>query len=247
MNTLDSIIDDLVVANRILAAEEIVDAFGHISVRHPERPDRYFLSRSRAPQCVEPDDIMEFSLDGEAIDARSRAPYFERFIHGGIYLAWPEARSVVHSHSRAVIPFSVSHEPIRPLMQNCASIGHAVPVWDSRSKFGDTDLMVTNMEMARDLAQAIGRNPTALMRGHGSVAVGPSIRRAVFNAIKLQESAIFQKDVAQFDKVIYLSPGEIEKCRHLLDVADRKPLGGIDRAWEYWCARAGMTFRPRSD
>ena len=114
MNTLDSIINDLVVANRILAAEEIVDAFGRISVRHPERPDRYFLSRSRAPQCVEPDDIMEFSLDGEAIDARGRAPYFERFIHGGIYLAWPEARSVVHSHSRAVIPFSVSQEPIPP-------------------------------------------------------------------------------------------------------------------------------------
>ncbi|MGH9551260.1 MAG: class II aldolase/adducin family protein [Terriglobales bacterium] len=247
MTKLDSYIDDLVVANRILAAEGIVDAFGHISVRHPDRPDRYFLSRSRAPQCVEHDDIMEFSLEGEPIDARGRAPYFERFIHGAIYQSWPEARSVIHSHSQAVIPFSVGNETIRPLMQNCASIGHSVPVWDSRTKFGDTDLMVTSMEMARDLAQTIGRNPTVLMRGHGSVAVGPSIRRAVFNGIKLQESANFQKEVARFKKVIYLSAGEVEKCQLLLDTADRKPLGGIDRAWEYWCSRAGMTFKPRAD
>jgi ribulose-5-phosphate 4-epimerase/fuculose-1-phosphate aldolase len=107
--------------------------------------------------------------------------------------------------------------------------------------------MVTNMEMARDLAQTLGRNPTILMRGHGSVAVGPSIRRAVFNAIKLQESANFQQEVARFENAIYLSPGEVEKCQLLLDTADRKPLGGIDRAWEYWCARAGMPFKPRVD
>jgi ribulose-5-phosphate 4-epimerase/fuculose-1-phosphate aldolase len=247
MAQLGSYIEDLVVANRILATEGIVDAFGHISVRHPENPDRYFLSRSRAPQCVEPDDIMEFTMEGDPIDARGRSPYFERFIHGAIYQSRPDTRSVIHSHSQAVIPFGVSGEKLRPLMQNCAVIGHEVPVWDSRTKFGDTDLMVTSMDMGRDLAQTVGSNPTALMRGHGSVAVGPSIRRAVFNAIKLQESANFQKEVARFEKVVYLSSGEIEKCQLLIDTADRKPLGGIDRAWEYWCHRAGMTFKARAE
>ena len=107
MGRLDTFIEDLVVANRILATEDIVDAFGHISVRHPKDPDRYFLSRSRAPQCVETDDIMEFTLEGDPIEPRGRAPYFERFIHGAIYQMRPDAMSVIHSHSRAVIPFGV--------------------------------------------------------------------------------------------------------------------------------------------
>jgi ribulose-5-phosphate 4-epimerase/fuculose-1-phosphate aldolase len=124
-------------------------------------------------------------IEGDPIDARGRAPYFERFIHGAIYESRLDAISVIHSRSHAVIPFGVRGEKIRPIMQNCAVIGREVPIWDSRARIGDTDLMVTNMEMGRDLAQAVGRNSTALMRGHGSVAVGPSIRRAVFNAIKL--------------------------------------------------------------
>ena len=244
MAALATFIDDLVAANRILATEGIVDAFGHISVRHPENPDRYLLSRSRAPQCVEADDIMEFTLDGDPIHPRGKAPYYERFIHGALYKSRPDAISVIHSHSQAIIPFSVADERIRPIMQNCSVIGREVPVWDSRAKFGDTDLMVTNMDMGRDLAEAIGLNPTALMRGHGSVAVGPSIRRAVFNAIKLQESANFQKEVARFNKVTYLSDGEIDQCLALLKNADKKPLGGIDRAWEFWCSRAGVEFKP---
>jgi HCOMODA/2-hydroxy-3-carboxy-muconic semialdehyde decarboxylase len=244
MGKIAAVTEDLVVANRILAREGIVDAFGHISVRHPQNPDRYLLSRSRAPQCVDADDIMEFTLDGDPVDPRGRAPYFERFIHGAIYQSRPDAMSVIHSHSQAVIPFGVGGEKLRPIMQNCAVIGREVPIWDSRTRFGDTDLMVTNMEMGRDLAETVGHNPTALMRGHGSVAVGPSIRRAVFNAIKLQDAAHFQTETARFKDVIYLSDGEIERCRTLIDTADRKPLGGIDRAWEYWCYRAGMEFKP---
>ena len=244
MKDLEFLLDELVTANRILAHEGIVDAYGHISLRHPENPDRYFLSRARAPQCVERSDIMEFTMDGEPIDARGRAPYFERFIHGGIYLARPEVKSVVHSHSHAVVPFSVGGEEIRPLMLNCAVIGRATPIWDSRDKFGDTDLMVTSMAMGHDLARGIGNNPTALMRGHGSVAVGKTIRQAVFIAIKLQESADFQREASRFKDVKYLSDGEIAKVQSLLDFADiEKPLRGIDRAWEYWCYRAGETFR----
>jgi len=242
MATLAAYIDDLVIANRILATEGVVDAFGHISVRHPEHPDRYFLSRARPPQCVEHDDIMEFAIDGTPIDPRGRTSYFERFIHGALYQARWEAMSVVHSHSQAVIPFGVMGEKIRPLMQNCAVIGREVPIWDSRTRFGDTDLMVTNMEMALDLARTVGKNPTALMRGHGSVAVAGSVRRAVFNAIKLQESANFQRAISGHANVVYLSDGEIEKYLQLN--SDDKPLGGLDRAWEFWCYRAGMRFKP---
>ena len=183
-------------------------------------------------------------MDGEPIDAQGRAPYFERFIHGGIYLARPEVQSVVHSHSHAVVPFSVGGEQIRPLMLNCAVIGKATPIWDSRDNFGDTDLMVTSMAMGHDLARGLGKNPTALMRGHGSVAVGKTIRQAVFIAIKLQESADFQREASRFRDVKYLSEGEIAKVQSLLDFADiEKPLRGIDRAGEYWCHRAGETFR----
>lgn len=245
MTDLDFLLDELVTANRILANEGIVDAYGHISLRRPDRPDRYFLSRARTPQCVERSDIMEFTMDGEAIDARDRAPYFERFIHGGVLTARPEIKSVVHSHSHAVVPFSVGGEKIRPLMLNCAVIGKETPIWDSRDKFGDTDLMVTSMDMGRDLARTLGANPTALMRGHGSIAAGKTIRQAVFIAIKLQESANFQREASRFKTVKYLSDGEIAKVQNLLDFADiEKPLRGIDRAWEYWCYRANEPFRP---
>ncbi len=247
MSDLDFLLDELVTANRILAHEGIVDAYGHISLRHPRHADRYFLSRARTPQCVERADIMEFTMDGEPIDPQGRAPYFERFIHGGIYLARPDVKSIIHSHSHAVIPFGVGGEPIRPLMLNCALIGRATPIWDSRDRFGDTDLMVTSMAMGHDLARALGGNPTALMRGHGSVAVGKTIRQAVFIAIKLQESADFQRESSRFKNVMYLSEGEIAKVQSLLDFADiEKPLRGIDRAWVYWCYRAGETFRPMS-
>jgi ribulose-5-phosphate 4-epimerase/fuculose-1-phosphate aldolase len=247
MSNLDLLLDELVTANRILAHEGIVDAYGHISVRHPDKPDRYFLSRARTPQCVERSDIMEFTMEGEPIDGRGLAPYFERFIHGGIFLARPEVKSIVHSHSAAVIPFGVGGEKIRPMMLNCALIGKATPIWDSRDKFGDTDLMVTSMAMGHDLARGLGANPTALMRGHGSVAAGKTIRQAVFIAIKLQESASFQREASRYKDVKFLSDGEIAKVQSMLDFADvEKPLRGIDRAWEYWCYRANQTFRPLS-
>jgi HCOMODA/2-hydroxy-3-carboxy-muconic semialdehyde decarboxylase len=246
MSGLAALIEDLVAANRILSAEGVVDGFGHVSVRHPERPDRYLLSRARTPQCIEPDDIMEFALDGTSVDARGRAPYLERFIHGALYEARPDLCSVVHSHSRAVVPFSVGGETIRPIMHNCATIGHAVPIWDSRTSFGDTDLLVSDMAMARELATCVGCGTTALMRGHGSVAAGRSLRRAVYNAIALQTSAELQKEASRYANVTFLSPGEIDKVNAMFDDADDKPLVGIDRAWEYWTYRAGVPFVPHT-
>src|SRR5215510_11998713 len=147
MPKLDWIIEELVTANRILAREGIVDSFGHISVRHPDNPKRYLLSRSRAPDCIEASDIMEFTLEGDPVDAKGRAPYLERYIHGALYEARPEVMSVVHNHSESTIPYGVTGHKMRPLMHVCGSIGHQVPIWDSHKKFGDTDLLVTSMAM----------------------------------------------------------------------------------------------------
>src|SRR5438045_8002334 len=127
MATPSPALDELVTANRILAREGIVDAFGHVSLRHPGRPDRYCLSRARAPECIEPADIMEFSLDGTPIEPVGRKPYAERFIHGAVYEARPDVHAVVHNHSPAVIPFGVTRTPLRPVMHMCASMGTEVP------------------------------------------------------------------------------------------------------------------------
>ncbi len=236
MSKLDAVLEELVTANRILAREGIVDSFGHVSVRHPERPDRYLLSRARAPERIEVEDIMEFTLEGEPIDPRDRKPYLERFIHGALYEARPDVQAVVHNHSPSVIPFGVTGTKLKPLLHMCASIGHDVPLWDSQDKFGDTALLVENMEMGRDLAKSLAKGRTALMRGHGAVVVAPTLRHAVFIAVYLELAAKLQMQAMPLGNVKYLTEGEVEK------VINRTGPYTIDRAWENWCRRAGRTM-----
>src|ERR1700722_16900550 len=100
-------IEDLVAANRILADQGVLDGYGHVSVRHPKAPDRYFLSRSLSPAVITVDDIMEYDLDSNPVDQRGRLMYLERCIHGEIYRARPDVSAIVHSHSPTVVPFSV--------------------------------------------------------------------------------------------------------------------------------------------
>jgi ribulose-5-phosphate 4-epimerase/fuculose-1-phosphate aldolase len=225
MPKLDQLIEELVTANRILAREGIVDSFGHVSVRHPERPDRYLLSRARAPERIEADDIMEFTLEGDPVDARGRKPYLERFIHGALYEARPDVMSVVHNHSPSTIPFGVTRKELRPMMHVCASIGHKVPLWDSQKKFGDTSLLVENMAMGRDLAKCLGKGRSALMRGHGAVVVGTTIRHAVYIAVYLELNARLQMQAMQMGRIKFLSSGEVDKIiartgRKMQDLGD---------------------------
>src|ERR1700675_4127388 len=182
MSQLNDLIEDVVTANRILAKQGIVDTFGHVSVRHPDNPKRFLLARARAPERVETADIMEFTLESESVDAKGRKPYVERFIHGAAYEARPEVMAVIHNHSPGIIPFGVTGRKLKPIMHTCATIGHEVPIWDQRKKFGDTDLLVSNMAMGRDLAKALGKGRTSLLRGHGCVVVGKSLRATVFTA-----------------------------------------------------------------
>lgn len=242
MATVESLIEDLVAANRILAAQGVVDGFGHVSVRHPDNPSHYLLSRARPPECIEAADIMEFQLTGEPVKPDSRRPYNERFIHGALYEARPEIMAVVHSHSPSVIPFGVVGETLRPVMHMCATIGASVPIWEPRNGFGDTDMLVLGMAQGRDLARTVGSGASALMRGHGSVVAGKSLREAVYIAVYLEVNAHLQMDALRFGKPInFLSAGEIKKI--LERQAKAKPSEGFDRAWEGWCNRAGIPFK----
>ena len=239
MSATAQLTDELVTANRILAREGVVDSFGHVSIRHPERPDRYVLSRARAPECIEAADLMEFTLDGSPIDPAGRKPYAERYIHGAVYEARAEVRAVVHHHSPSVIPFSVTAARLSPVIHMCAGIGTGVPTWDSRARFGDTNLLVTNVEMARDLAAALGPRPAILMRGHGAVVAGGSLREVVFNSIYLQLNAELQMKAQSLGDVTYLSDGEVAA------VLRTRGSFTFERAWEFWCRRAGRPYEPK--
>ena len=186
MSKLTTALREIVVANRILAREDVVDAFGHVSVRHPDNPGHYLMARSRSPELVTMDDIMEFTLQGDVVGDDDRKPYAERHIHGGIYEARPGVHSVVHNHSQAVIPFSVTQTPLRPLMHVTGVMGSTVPVWDIEDRFGGTSLLVTDMAQARDLAAAMGDATVVLMRGHGCAIAAAGIRQAVLTAIYTQ-------------------------------------------------------------
>lgn len=240
MARLEELVADLVAANRILAAEGIVDAFGHISVRHPDHPDQFLLSRARAPELIEAGDIMCFAHDGTPQGGDGRKPYLERFIHGALYEARPDVMSVVHSHSRSVIPFGIVGEPIRPVMHSCAPIGHEVPIWDAQDKFGDTNLLISDMAMGRDFATVLGGGRSALMRGHGSTITAGSIQEAVYVAYYLEVNANIQLQATRLNgkPIKFLTKGEVDKI--MGRIKDGKPAEGFSRAWDYWCRRAGV-------
>lgn len=230
----DEIIAELVTANRILANENVVDGFGHISVRAPENAERYLISVSRSPERVVEDDIVALTLDGDPVAPDARPLYLERHIHGAIYRRRPDVTCVIHNHSLSVIPFGVTGEPLRPLVHMASGIGETIPVWDIADKFGDTDMLVTDIEQGADLAAALGGNSVALMRGHGCVVVGPELRQTVMKAIYLQVNASLVLAARSLGEIKYLSPGEIERSW----TANSGP-NPQARAWEYWASRAG--------
>lgn len=227
---------DLVLANRILARENVIDDFGHISVRNPEDPNHYFLSRSRSPELVTADDIMEFTLEGDPIDQYGRAMYAERPIHGAIYIARKDVNSVGHHHPRSVLPFTVAENAtLKPLFHMGAVIGDAIPLWDSGPEFGDTNMLVDDMTKGSSLARTLGDNRVVLLRGHGATVVGENIRNMVFASIYLKENAELVSQALQFGKLRYLTPGEVRKTGEML-----RGQVASDRAWDYYITRAGF-------
>jgi ribulose-5-phosphate 4-epimerase/fuculose-1-phosphate aldolase len=228
---------DLAIANRILAREGVVDAYGHVSIRHPNDKTRFFLSRSLSPELVKPEDLMEFGLDGEVIDkADKRQPYLERFIHAAVYEVRPEIVSVVHNHSPKVVPFSVTRTPLRPLIHVAGAMGTTIPVWDIRDKFGDTNLLVANMEQGRDMTRALAKNTVVLMRGHGCTVASDTLRKAVITAVYVQVNATLQLEAMGLGEITFLTPGEVTKTGDLLNIPSVE-----SRVWDYLAARCDRT------
>jgi len=229
---LKAVIDDLVIGNRILYVQDVVDSYGHISARHPHRPDRFLMSRARAPGLVVTADIMEFGLDGERVDEKDDRPvYSERFIHSEVYKARPDVNAVVHSHSPTVVPFSVTKVPLRPI--RAAFLYPDVPVFDTRASAGWTNLLISNSALGQALAEKLGKNSVALLRGHGNVVVAPSIRVVVYRAIYTEANAKLLLQATMLGgPITYLAPEEaalMEKAQ-----GQHRPGHGHDRTWEMW-------------
>ncbi|MGE3248199.1 MAG: class II aldolase/adducin family protein [Beijerinckiaceae bacterium] len=238
MDAIERTIRDVVIANRILARNNVLDAYGHVAIRHPERADRYFLARSVSPAIVEPEDVIEFHLDGTPVDKEERRPlYLERFIHGGVFEKRPDVMATLHSHADEILPFSISKTTrLRPVIHACGDMGENIPVWDIADKFGDdTTLLVTNMDHGRDLAACLDCNRMALMRAHGFVCVGRTINDLVRLSVYIPRNARTQFAAMQMGEYKALSRGEIE-ARLALD----PEAPAMRRGWEFWAKEAGI-------
>jgi len=228
--TMEALVD----ANRILAREGVLDGYGHVSARHPGNPQQYLLSRSLAPELVTAEDILTFDLDSNAI-GDTRLAYLERFIHGEIYRRRPDVHAVVHSHAPSVVPFAGSSVRMKPMYHMSSFLGSGANVWDIRKHFGCTDMLVTNHEQGRSLAETLGADNVTLMRGHGFVAVGDAIPIAVFRAIYTELNARLQATaIALGGSVTYLESDEAA----LSDAKNRTTVG---RPWQLWRRKISAT------
>lgn len=228
-----SLIEDLVCANRILAEHGVIDAYGHVSVRSESDPNRYWLSRSIAPQGVLEEDIIEYDLDSRPLNANGRESVRERFIHGEIYKARPEVMAVVHNHSPSVVPFSITDVPMKAVFHMAAFVGSGLPNFDIRDTEKGTDLLVKTPYLGQALARTLGGKPAALMRGHGSVVIGENLPRAVGRSIYLEMSARMQ-----LQAITIAGPGGRINFMDESEVAASVPPQEYNRAWPLWRARA---------
>lgn len=229
-----ALIADLVTANHILYHQGVVDGYGHVSVRHPTKPDRFLLAAAIAPGRVTAADIMEFDLSGNPIDGRGRSTYSERFIHSEVYKARPDVMAVVHSHSPAVVPFTVTAVPLRPIHNTASFLAPSVPVFDMRTQFGMTNNLVVNTARGKAVAEMLGQRPVILLRGHGDVVVGPELRRTVARAIYTEVNArMLVQAITLGGPITFIDPEEAK-----LSEANRgnqaEASHGVDRTWAMW-------------
>lgn len=225
---------ELVQASHVLAHEDILDGFGHVSARHPVRPDRFLISTVRAPELTRDEDLVELDFNGDAVEAHSNSRLFtERFVHAAVYAARPDVMAVCHHHAPAILPFCVTGVPLVPVVHLGATMGPTVPFWDSQDEFGDTNLLVANLDQGRSMARALGPYWTVLLRRHGATVAGRSLRELVFRAIYGVRNAEVQRHAMML--------GNAPALRHAEAIAaeefNLKPIA-LDRNWERWLRRA---------
>jgi ribulose-5-phosphate 4-epimerase/fuculose-1-phosphate aldolase len=240
-DVLAETLHELIVATRILANEKILDAFGHVSVRHPHDPQRYFIPRHRAPELAEISDLVELTLDSEPVRPTEFRLYSEKVIHGEIYKARPDVHAVCHHHAHTVLPFAISGQQIVPVFHLGAVIGH-VPFWDQRDEFGDTNMLVVKPEEGASLARALGPNWMVLMRRHGATVAGIGIRELIFRCVFGSDNCKLLAQAMAMGHVDSLSPGEAK-----LTSAHQQRPPSTNRAWDYWVRqveKAGLMPAP---
>jgi HCOMODA/2-hydroxy-3-carboxy-muconic semialdehyde decarboxylase len=234
----DDVRYELALASRMLANEGVLDAFGHVSLRHPGDPGRFLLSRSRSPQLVEPGDLIEFTLDAEPVRPTGERLFAERVIHGCIYQARPDVMAVCHHHAPAVLPFCIAGVPIVPVFHLGAAGGATIPFWQQHDEFGDTNLLVAKPAEGHSLARALGAHAAVLMRHHGATVVGGDLRELVSRCIFMCQNALYQLQAQSLGKVVPLTPGETRLAGSLNALPNV-----VGRTWEYWSHRLAEAGR----
>ncbi len=229
----EQLIADLAAASRILANQGVVDGFGHVSMRHPHNPNRYLMSRSKAPALVTPEDIIEYDLESVPVNANGRGSFLERFIHSEIYKARPDVCSVVHSHSPSVVPFGLVRIKMQAMFHNAAFLAKEPAVFDISEKFGATDMLVGDTDKGQALAQVMGPKDVVMMRAHGSVACGPTLQTAVFRAVYTEVNARIQHMAQALAQGLPLQALSEEEGA----LADAVNQNAGMRAWDLWRAQ----------
>lgn len=220
-------VNDLVIANHILANQGVVDGYGHVSIRNPENPNQYMMARSMAPGLVTAADIMTFDLDSNPLGGDNRTSYVERFIHGEIYKVRPDVKAIVHSHSPELIPFGVTDVPLRAIYHMAVFLEDGTPVYEIRDFRGpgDKSMLVHSRELGAALARVLGKSSAMLMRGHGGVVVANDLPQVVGRSVYFQINAKLQAQAITFGRPInFLAPGE----------SVPPAVSTYLRAWEIW-------------
>jgi HCOMODA/2-hydroxy-3-carboxy-muconic semialdehyde decarboxylase len=236
-NSLKEARAELALANRIVAHEGVIDAFGHVSMRHPDQQGRYLLSRSRAPELVTPEDFIEYDLDSQPLHDPGVGQYSERVIHGEIYKARPEVMSVCHHHSPAFMPLLATNTDYVPIFHLGAVGGIKPPYWDQHDEFGDTNMLVVKPEEGASLARALGSQWMVLMKRHGVTVAGTSVRDCVFRCVFSARNAEYQvRALSIGSSIASLSPGEAQLAGSISTKTT-----GLTRSWEYWSMRVAKS------
>jgi len=228
---------DIAIGSRICATEDVFDAYGHLSVRHPDAPDRFLMTRSMPPALATSDDVVELDLESNGCAGNTKPLFLERFIHGEIYKARPDVNAIVHSHSLSVVPFTVVEEPMRAIFHTAAHVAAGAPIFDIEDEFGETDMLVSDRAKGASLARTLADKSVCLMRGHGSVVVGPSLQHAVMRAVYTEVNAklhLHAKLLGARVKALSVREGEL---------ADVVNIAGVGRPWELWKAQTLRAMR----
>lgn len=226
----EAAIQEVVDASRILSMLGLVDAFGHVSRRHPEHSDRFLMSRTMAPGLVTPGDVVEHDLAGHPVGSPDTKVFLERFIHSEIYRKRADVHAVVHSHAPGVLPFTVVDVPLQPVMHTCGFLHPPATTFDIADQAGDaSDLLVRDPALGRSLAAKLGDASVILMRGHGFTAVGATVAEAVYRAHYTDLNCRVLAAALAIGTPKPLSAAEAEAC-------ERTTGAQSQRAWDLWAA-----------